>query len=40
MDAEEFHKRASSYIKPIGPEQEKKLKEFLVLPRSALDGWS
>jgi hypothetical protein len=33
MDAEEFHKRASSYIKTIGPEQEKQLKEFLVCPR-------
>jgi hypothetical protein len=31
MDPEEFHKRAKSYIKPIGAEQEKKLKEFLVL---------
>jgi hypothetical protein len=31
MDAEEFHKRASSYIKTIGAEQEKKLKDFLVI---------
>jgi len=30
MDAEEFHKRASSNIKTIGAEQERKLKEFLV----------
>jgi hypothetical protein len=30
MDKAEFHKRASSYIKTIGPDQEKKLKEFLV----------
>ena len=30
MDKDKFHERASSYIKPIGPEQEKKLKEFLV----------
>lgn len=32
MDAEEFHKRASSNIKTIGADQEKKLKEFLVYP--------
>lgn len=30
MDLKEFHKRASSYINTIGPEQEKQLKEFLV----------
>jgi glucose-6-phosphate 1-dehydrogenase len=30
MDANEFHKRVSSYIKTIGAEQERKLKEFLV----------
>jgi len=32
MDDTEYKKRVSSYIKPIGPEQEKKLKEFLVSP--------
>lgn len=32
MDQAEFHKRAKSYIKPIGPDQERKLKEFLVPP--------
>ena len=32
MDETEFHKRVRSNIKPIGAEQEKKLKEFLVSP--------
>ena len=31
MSQEEFHRKASSHIKTIGPEQEKKLKEFLVM---------
>jgi len=31
MDPAEFHKRAASYITAIGAEQEKQLKEFLVL---------
>ena len=35
MTPDEFHKRATSYIKPIGAEQERKLKEFIVSPPSA-----
>jgi glucose-6-phosphate 1-dehydrogenase len=30
MSTDEFHKRATSYINPIGAEQERKLKEFIV----------
>jgi glucose-6-phosphate 1-dehydrogenase len=37
MDVAEFHKRASSYIKPIGHEQEKQLKELLVSPQDIIN---
>lgn len=38
MDENEFHKRVKSYIKTIGPEQDKKLKEFLVLKPPLEEG--